>query len=437
MRKIKHFSILVGLIGVVSGVFAQATTNSPYSRYGVGNLRSESFNRNFALGGVGYGLRSVSDINFMNPASYSKIGITSVEFAFTNNALMLSDGRESQFQNNAYINHLAFAFPVINKKWGMSFGIKPFSNTGYEYDNTVTHQDTAIGDIYSVYKGDGGLNQIYFGNGVAINLDSTSSISLGVNASVLFGSLNSDKKIIYSNISNALNIWEIYQKSIVGGRFNAGLQYQKSFTNADEEVYNLTVGGVYTLQPELSTEELSLIRTFRGNVDFGQVKDTLVDTPDEKGTLELPATIGFGISFAKENKWLIAADITTTGWGDISNADTALFQYQNSYNAALGFEFVPKHDAFNNYLKRIKYRFGVKYGTGSMIINNQEITNYGITFGLGLPLKRTDTAVPGLNIGVEYGSRGVATNGLVEEKYVNINLGITINDRWFIKRKYD
>jgi hypothetical protein len=102
-----------------------------------------------------------------------------------------------------------------------------------------------------------------------------------------------------------------------------------------------------------------------------------------------------------------------------------------------GFEFIPKYDAFNNYFKRIKYRIGARYKTSYLTVNEKDINEYGITFGLSLPMKRTDTAIPGLNFGLEYGKRGSAEGGLVEEKFVNFNLGITINDRWFIKRKYD
>ena len=71
------------------------------------------------------------------------------------------------------------------------------------------------------------------------------------------------------------------------------------------------------------------------------------------------------------------------------------------------------------------------------MINNQDLPEYGIAFGMGLPLKREQTTVPQLNIGFEYGKRGQTGNDLIEETFYKINIGITINDRWFIKRRYD
>ena len=52
-------------------LMAQNNTNSPYTRFGYGDLGERSFGAGRAMGGVGYGLRSPKQINPMNPASYS------------------------------------------------------------------------------------------------------------------------------------------------------------------------------------------------------------------------------------------------------------------------------------------------------------------------------------------------------------------------------
>ncbi|MCB0381155.1 MAG: hypothetical protein KDD24_07855 [Flavobacteriales bacterium] len=146
--------------------------------------------------------------------------------------------------------------------------------------------------------------------------------------------------------------------------------------------------------------------------------------------------MGGGIALEKANKWTLAVDFKTINYGDINSTEPNV-SFKNNYTISSGFEFIPKYDAFNNYFKRVKYKFGARYSTAYLSINNTDITEYGITFGIGLPIKRTDTSMPGLNLGIEYGNRGVESNGLVKETFVNFNVGITINDRWFIKRKYD
>lgn len=439
IQKIKNILFLLVIVPFSLKVNAQTTINSPYSKYGVGVLRSESFNQNFALGGAGIGFRSNNSLNLLNPASYSDISITTVEFGVTNNAVRLKDQTQSQFQNKAYIDHIAFGFPVINNKWGMSFGMLPYSSVGYSYENqdfaVLAEGDTI--DLNYIYNGDGGLNKAYFGNALNFNLDSTSNISFGVNINLMFGSINSDKKVIYGNIPYALNLWQINRSSLVDYNFDFGLQYRKTFENAESEKYNLTIGAIYALAKGMSSKDSELIRTFTGTVDRGFIKDTVLNVDEQRGILDLPSQIGGGIVFEKQNKWSILLDYKATAWNNVQNNESDFFSYKMSHSINGGFEFIPKYDAFNNYFKRVKYRIGAKYKTAYISINDKDINEYGITFGLSFPMKRTDTALPGLNLGVELGKRGTTEADLVEESFLNFNIGITINDRWFIKRKYD
>lgn len=434
MQKISSCFIVVLLVLLNVDAYSQATTNSPYSRFGFGILRSESFNQNFALGGTGIGLRTNSNINAINPASYSELSITTFEIAATNNALWLSDGTQNQFNNNPHINYIALGFPVISNKWGMAFGAMPYSNVGYNY--STIQADSIAGDVSYYYQGDGGLTKIFFGNALKFKMDSTANISAGYNLSFLFGNINMDKKVIYGSLSSAFNFWEVNNNHIADFTSDFGVQYQKTFTNAKAQKYILTIGATYALAADLKTKKTQNLRTFTGNLDFGTIKDTIYYVEDVSDITKIPAKIGGGVSLEKDKKWTVAVDFKTTNWGQIQSNENNV-SYKNNYTISSGFEIIPKYDAFNNYFKRIKYKFGARYSTAYLSINNTDINEYGITFGLGLPIKRTDTSMPGLHLGIEYGNRGVESNGLVRETFVNFNIGLTINDRWFIKRKYD
>ena len=236
MQNRVFITILSLLISAVA--FSQATTISPYSKYGIGELRSETFSQNFAMGGVALGLRSNKDITFLNPASYSGITATTFDAGYTNNALWLDDGTEKQYQNNPYINHIAFGLPVIKNKWGMSFGMLPTSSIGYNYDEI--RNDSVVGGDYSYYsKGEGALNKIYFGNALAFKIDSSSLVSIGGNAFYIFGSSYQDQKIVYGNLPNAFNVWSLKEYSVADFGGNFGLQFQKSFLNQEEFHYIL------------------------------------------------------------------------------------------------------------------------------------------------------------------------------------------------------
>lgn len=433
MRSSSTVLFLFLLLIVSDTTFSQSTTNSPYSKYGVGVLRTQSFGQNFGMGGVGIGLRSDRNIGFQNPASYSSVGVTTFDVGYTNNALWLDDGTETQYQNNPYIDHIAFAFPMIKNTWGMSFGVLPYSNIGYKYDEVIS--DTIAGDISFYNEGDGAINKVYIGNAIGINLDSTSILSFGANTYFLFGSISHDQKAIYGDLANSFNIWKVKDVSVADFGADFGLQYQKSFINSSDQKYKLTIGATYGLAANLDAKRTEVLRTFSGNIDFGTIKDTISFDDDVDEIIQLPSEFGFGISLEKQNKWLLAVDYKTSNWGTIESND-ALYSYKSNFSLAAGAEITPKYDG-NNYLQRIAYRFGVRHSNSYIVINDVDWSEYGITFGLGLPVRKAESSYPRLNLGFEYGNRGTTDGGLLKERFFNFNVGITINAVWFRKRKYD
>lgn len=418
---------------VSTGVFSQSTTNSPYSKYGIGLLRSEAYGANFAMGGTGIGMRSNKDIGFLNPASYSEIGVTTFEVGFMNNALWLEDNNETQYKNNQYIDHIAFGVPILKNKWGVSFGVLPYSNTGFNYDEVI--DDPIAGNISFYNVGEGAINKFYLGNGFSVKLDSTSNLSAGVNAYFLFGSMKYDQKAIYGDLNGGFNIWKIRDISVADFGADIGMQYHKLITNAKDEKIKLTLGLTYGLAANIGGTRSELIRTFTGNIDFGTIKDTVESIEDVDNSIELPSDIGVGFSIEKDKKWLIAVDYTSANWGSIASNDPS-FTYQSNYGIAVGGQIIPRYDG-SNYFQRIAYRLGARYKTSYIAINNTDWSEYGITFGIGLPIRRAESSYPRLNLGMEYGSRGTLDNGLIKENFLNFNVGITINAVWFQKRKYD
>jgi len=426
----KKYSLFIPffLLTFVGSILAQSTTNSPYSRYGIGVLRPETFSKNFALGGTGIGLRSYKDVNFLNPASYSGITITTFEAGFVNNALYLEDGSESQFQNNPYINHIAFAFPAIKNIWGFGFGILPYANTGYEYTESIN--DDSAGNVSFLNEGEGSINKVFWGNGVQFKVDKSSEISLGITGYFLFGSSTLNQNALFNNIPNALNIEEI--RDIVVSDFGAdfGIQYEKRVTGTRKFIF----GATYDLATSLKTENSRILRTFVGNREVGSIRDTLESTTSD-GAISLPSEFGFGVSYKEDNKWLIALDYKIANWGDIISNDP-IFNFNTTHSVAIGGEYTPNYKS-NNFFKRLSYRLGARRSNAYITVNETEWNEHGITFGLGIPIEKSGSSFPRIHLGVEYGSRGTTDNGLIKESFTNFNFGITINALWFQKRKYN
>ena len=433
MSNNKVFIILFFMLLFSASAFSQATTNSPYSRYGVGILRPQYYSQSFGMGGTGIALRSDRGIGILNPASYSAIAVTTFDLGYTNNSLWLEDGTESQYQNNPYIDHIAFAFPIIKNTWGMSFGFLPYSNMGYDYDEVIN--DSIAGAISYYSQGEGAINKAYFGNGFSVNVDSTSLVAFGANAYFLFGSMEQDEKVIYGDLPGSFNIWKVNDVSVSDFGFDFGLQYQKRFKNSNDENYKFTAGATYTLANNLNAKRTEIIRSFSGSVDFGTIKDTSKLEEDVADIIQLPSEIGIGVSLEKQNKWIMAVDYKMANWGSIAS-NNALFDYKSNYSLAAGIQFIPKHDG-HNYLQRMAYRVGTRFSNSYIAVNDVDWSEYGITFGIGMPVRKSGSSYPRLNLGFEYGNRGTTDSGLIKEKFFNFNIGITINAIWFGKRKYD
>ena len=112
---------------------AQNNTNSPYTRFGYGELADRSFGAGRAMGGIGYGLRSSKQINPMNPASYSSMDSLTFLFDFGASGQLswYNDGTNNQKNISGNVEYIAMQFPVC-RRVALSFGLLPYSYVGYK-----------------------------------------------------------------------------------------------------------------------------------------------------------------------------------------------------------------------------------------------------------------------------------------------------------------
>jgi len=136
--------------------------------------------------------------------------------------------------------------------------------------------------------------------------------------------------------------------------------------------------------------------------------------------------VGFSLS---NNKLLWGADFQYTKWSNLSNFSNIT----DSYSLHTGLQYIPDRGALKNYLKKINYRVGAYYKNGYYTFDGETIKDFGITFGLGLPLKYKKT---NFNISCQLGKKGKVGSNLIEKRYAIINVGITFFDFWFVQHKY-
>ena len=425
MRIIKIQLILI--ITVLSfNISAQTGINSPYSRYGLGQLHSENPNTPaMSMGGLSLGVHDPTAINPANPASYGSLDSSSFlfEMGVAGNITNLKTSLLSESGYDATLSYIFIGFPVT-RWWRSSVGIMPYSKIGYNVEIVVEVEN--FSDVIHSFTGDGGLNQIFWGNGFNI----TKNLRAGINTTFLFGQ-SSRSSMIYYPDSVFIYGTKVESKIRGGGFiFDYGLQYDININSTTQATIGLTYANKFDVNAKRSYLSKTVTGGFGGEVET--VKDTIEFIPDEKGTFVVPQRFGLGFAVIKEGKWLVGADFEWQNWEEFNVYDVA-DTLSNSWHVTIGGEFTPNHTNISSLFKRITYRGGLRYNQSYLNFNGTKINEFGISFGLGFPMKKSKT---GVDLGIEIGRRGTTDNLLIQENFVNILLGISIQEHWFHKRKY-
>ena len=163
MRKFLCFATL---LSVALTSFAQSGTNSPYSQYGLGQLSEQSGGFNRGMNGLALGFHEHNQVNHLNPASYSEID--SLTFIFdvgmSGQVTNFKEGGKKLNANNADFEYAVAAFRAF-RHLGVSFGILPYTNVGYNYSQTVELNDGNKTVATNTYSGTGGIHLVYLGAG--------------------------------------------------------------------------------------------------------------------------------------------------------------------------------------------------------------------------------------------------------------------------------
>lgn len=396
---------------------AQQGTSSPYSFYGIGEVRFRGTVENRLMGGVSIFPDSLH-VNIINPATYSTLKMSTYTVGATTSYTKLNSFQKNEKAQRSTLDYMAVGIPLKNA--GFGFGLIPYSSVGYR----IRNEDSD--GIVKRYEGTGGVNKVFFGYGHKIN----SNLSVGLDFNYNFGRI--ETKNIQKIPEVQFGTQELNTSDLSGFNVNVSAIYQRKFN----EKLNVFGSVIYTPESKLQSRNSRIISSVLYS-DFYDPQD--VDQLDEirnTYTIKLPSKITFGLGIGQNKKWMLGSEVTFQQSSRFGNRtdDISNVIYRDAVKYSLGGYFIPDASAFSNYLKKITYRGGFRYEKTGMTINNQDLKDYALSAGLGLPL---GGAFSNLNIGVEYGRRGTAKALLVEENYTNLLLSLSLNDRWFIKRKYD
>jgi hypothetical protein len=395
---------------------SQQGTTSPYSFFGIGSLKFKGTAENRAMGGIGVYSDSIH-LNIQNPAGVAELRLVTYSIAGSHQFNKLATSSESQNATTTSLDYLAFGIPM--GKFGASFGLIPYTSSGYKLQNEDTNSITQ-------YEGTGGLNKAFFQLAYQI----TPKFSVGVDANYNFGNIQNVASTEQEGVQFGTR--ETNDSDISGFSFNFGAIYKAMISKELELISSL----IYTPETQFDSENTRVLQTTltlpSGTVTPVDSRD--IDVMDTDFTF--PSQISLGAGIGKSKKWFVGGEFTSQKTSNFTNRtfDLENVSFVDAIKFKIGGFYIPNYNSLGSFWKRVVYRTGFRFEETGLVINGEAINEFGISFGVGLPVGRLFSNI---NLSFELGKRGTTNAGLVEETFIQTFISLSLNDRWFEKRYYD
>jgi len=415
--------IVIAILLISTLSFSQTTNSSPYTLFGIGDQVILKSVEEIAMGQMGGALNSEYQLSFTNPASYGSLSWTTYVFSGGNKTNVVNDGVQEQTSSAAALTYIALGIPIRGNQ-GLAFGLQLNTSVGYSlYDRSFNEEETLIET--DRYYGNGGTNRVFAGYGYKFPF----GLSLGAEIAYIFG--NIDKNVSNDRFGVQFATQQITDSNVKGTTVKLGAHYTKKIS----ENLKLKVGAAFDLESTLKENgDQLLYTTLNSGGGIGIPIDTL-NNASFTATIKSPLKSVLSAGIGEDNKWFVGAEYSfqdPMGFTGGVYDDIEFYRYGDFSNISVGGFFIPKFTSLNSYFERVTYRAGLNYQKTGLIVNDTEINEYGISFGVSLPM---GLKLSNVNLGFEIGKRGTTDNDLIEEKFYNFRMSLSLNDKWFRKQK--
>ncbi|NCQ19109.1 MAG: hypothetical protein COW85_13025 [Ignavibacteria bacterium CG22_combo_CG10-13_8_21_14_all_37_15] len=413
----KYSKIIILFFAFGLPLFSQV--NSPYSRYGIGELEFSYSARRAGMGGLGVAMDDNAFISMLNPAAWHSINLSRIEFATYFNGSFVKDQNQKSFYSGGYFSGFSFALPV-SKENGIivSMGLIPLSKIAYETKVKVINPITQTEDYSFDYSGEGGLSKVYFGASYTLPFD----VSLGATLDYNFGTFSYNSKLNFPNSTTANSSFiSEYRVKGLGGTF--GLISQNLIENLfkSEKIQDFRLGAA-----------VSFISKMSADTSFTKIGSYVNDTLSQGITsMNIPLKVTFGASARLNPRTQIYADYLFQNWADYSVSENRDINLQNLSKVSLGIEYKNSAQAYT-LSDLIIWRGGVSYGTTPYKINGTSIKEFSVSAGVSLPFSRENY----LDLSLQYISRGSTEAGLLKENILKLGASLSLGELWFVRQDY-
>lgn len=399
---------------------------SPFTSFGIGEPYGNALINHQGMAGVGVSQPQLFFINNQNPALLVyNFRQTVFQAGIIGERRNISGDTLSETSQGGNMNYLVTAFPIKPSKWTTSVGLTPYTSVNY----SLQYTDNIIGsseEVNVIEEGSGGLTQLYWSNGVRLTKD----FAVGLKAAYIFSSIVNTYKNQLINSPQPINYQvAVEEKSYVRDfTFGTGISFSKDSLFSRNR-YRLSIGAVYNFATDLNARKTD--RLYRTNA-IGDTTDVSILPSSTSGVFSIPQSFTVGVSLSKGLNWSIGTEFSYQDWSDFKNVNKQNGGLEEAWRIALGGEVTPDLFSTNNYLKRLTYRAGVSMEQNPFLANGYPVKDVGINFGFSLPAGSSS-----IDLAFKYGKRGNKSENLLEEDYFKVYFGITFNDQWFIRQKYD
>jgi hypothetical protein len=425
MKVIKNYSQILLFVLSTSFVVSQTNTGSPYSLNELGEINFLGNVSNLSMGGIDSAIDSI-EFNINNPSSLAKLKTTNYLIGTFYKSTGISNVNSTDNINTANINYIAVGIPT--KRFGFGFGVLPYSSVGFNLQSTDEY-NTANSINSRLFGADGNINRAF----VSIGLPLLKYLSLGASANYNFGKFNYEKFNLIENVN--YGIFSNSSSEISGFTYNFSSNLSIPLKN------DFKLNLVYSYYPDGDLDSFNIESLYTSNTSsitlesLGDFVDVDLNSRGLENTkLPVPKKSIYSLGLEKKNSWFIGFQYESKLSSNFENVflDTQNVSYRDANSLSIGGYIIPDSLSLTSYWKRVKYRFGIKNEKKSIIVNNLPINHFSLNLGLGLPIAGLSKA----NLGLEIGKVG-DNNSLVKENYFALRLGLSLNDVWFIKRKYN
>ena len=425
MKLIKNYSLILSFIISTSFVYSQTNTGSPYSLNELGEINFLGNVSSISMGGIDSAIDSI-EFNINNPSSLAKLKTTNYLIGTFYKSTGISNSVSTDNINTANINYIAIGVPT--KRFGFGFGVLPYSSVGFNLQTTDDY-NTENSINSRLFGAEGNINRAF----VSIGVPLLKYFSLGATANYNFGKFNYEKFNLIENVN--YGIFSISSSEISGFTYNFSSNLSIPLKN------DFSLNLVYSLYPEGDLDSFNIESLYTSSTSsvslesLGDFVDVDLNSRGLENTkLPVPKKSIYSLGLEKKNSWFIGLQYETKLSSNFKNdfLDTQNVSYRDANSFSIGGFIIPDSSSLISYWKRVKYRFGIKNEKKSIIVNNLPINQFSLNLGLGLPVAGLSKA----NLGLEIGRIGNDDN-LIKENYFSLRLGLSLNDVWFIKRKFN